>query len=351
MVNISTYSSVVTAAREAEDLVEDLTKDATTTQPSEPALDILDELPKATPSPTESPNNVVDTVTDTIERGWDSIWGVPFKIVLIVVVSAVFLLLLRRLIKKVTEKLAQDPESSWLSNSEHAGALKAVNPLANARRAQRSRSIGSVLRSVSSIVVGAIAVFMILDLLKVNVAPLLASAGVVGVAIGFGAQSLVKDFLSGVFLILEDQYGVGDKVQIGLVNGTVESIALRITKVRDADGTLWYLRNGEVLTVGNKTHGWAIAAIEVKVPYMSNLDQVREALEAAAADVKREKSIASSLRGPIEVSGIESMTASTLSLSVTVKTLPAKQWEVARALRASIRTVLTERGIEMASGD
>lgn len=306
-------------------------------------------LISTTPTPDPSPSEIAKDISEGASDLWSFLVGVPFKILMIILTALIVLLLVRKLIKKITEKLASEPEANWLNSSDRAKALLAVNPLANARRAQRSRTIGSVLRSVASIAVGAIAILLILDQLSVNIAPLLASAGVVGVAVGFGAQSLVKDFLSGIFLIMEDQYGVGDKVQIGDVNGTVESIALRITKVRDAEGTLWYLRNGDVLKVGNKTHGWAVAAVEVKVPYSADLEVVRDALDEASSRVKMDKISAAALRGPVAVSGIESMSANALALKVTVKTLPAKQWEVARALRENIRTVFTERSIEMAA--
>lgn len=307
------------------------------------------QLLPATTTPSPTPSEIATEGAEMAKQWWDFLMGVPLQIIIIVVCASLVLVILRSLIKRVTERLATESDTTWFPNSDKAKALKAVNPLANARRAQRSRTIGSVLRSVASILVGAIAVLMVLDKLDVNIAPLLASAGIVGVAIGFGAQTLVKDFLSGIFLILEDQYGVGDKVQIGDVSGTVESIALRITKVRDAEGTLWYLRNGDVLKVGNKTHGWAVATVEVRVPYTSDLEQVREALGKAAAHVKKQKDVASAMRSSVDISGIESMSSTAISLKVTVKTLPARQWEVARALRESIRAELTAAELEMAA--
>lgn len=303
----------------------------------------------ATTTPTPTPSDVVEEVSVQAKKWWDFLLGAPLDILIILVCAGLVLMVLRKLIKKVTENLATESENTWFPNSEKAKALKAVNPLANARRAQRSRTIGSVLRSVASIVVGAITILLTLDKLAVNIAPLLASAGIVGVAIGFGAQALVKDFISGIFLILEDQYGVGDQVEIGDVSGTVESVALRVTKVRDSEGTLWYLRNGDVLKVGNKTHGWAVAAVEVRVPYSSDLEQVRAALRTAADRLKANKKISPALRGDIDISGIESMSASALSLKVNVKTLPARQWEVARELRESIRAELNAQNLEMAA--
>jgi small conductance mechanosensitive channel len=302
----------------------------------------------ATPSPTTS-SDTTEELAKEAAKWWNFLLGAPLTIAIIIAVSLIVLMILRKLINKVTDKLANgvnDIETS--GGSERTRALRAMNPLVNARRAQRSRTIGSVLRSVASLLIGTIAVLLILDQLNVNIAPILASASVVGVALGFGAQSLVKDFLSGIFLILEDQYGVGDNVEIGDVSGTVESIALRITKVRDSHGTLWYLRNGEVLKVGNKTHGWAMATVEVKVPYDSDLAAVRAALKNVAATVKKRKDIAASLRGDVKISGIESMSSSAVALNVQVKTLPARQWEVARVLREEIRAEFESQELKLA---
>ena len=144
------------------------------------------------------------------------------------------------------------------------------------RRAQRARTIGSVLRSASSAVVGAIAVVMILAEFGVALGPILASAGIVGVALGFGAQNLVRDFLSGMFMLLEDQYGVGDIVDLGSANGTVEAVGLRITTVRDGNGTVWYVRNGEILRVGNKSQGFAVAVADLPLAHNADIAQATE---------------------------------------------------------------------------
>ncbi len=127
-----------------------------------------------------------------------------------------------------------------------------------------------------------IAFVMVLSELGLNVAPILASAGVLGLAIGFGAQNLVKDFLSGVMMMVEDQYGVGDEVDLGEAIGTVEHVALRVTRVRDVDGTVWYVRNGEILRVGNASQNWARTVLDVNVSYDQDLRKVREVLQEVA---------------------------------------------------------------------
>ncbi len=126
------------------------------------------------------------------------------------------------------------------------------------RRRQRAETVGSLLRSVTSLVIGVLAVMLVLGEIGFNLGPFIAGAGIVGIALGFGAQNLVKDFLSGIFMILEDQYGVGDVVDLGAASGTVEAVGLRVTRLRDGNGTLWYVRNGEILRVGNKSQGFAL---------------------------------------------------------------------------------------------
>jgi moderate conductance mechanosensitive channel len=280
--------------------------------------------------------------------------GVPLRVILIVVVATVALALVRRLIRKVTEHIAEGTPTlrstrlRSLGRTEVGGALLRSNPLANARRAARARTIGSVLRSAANILIGTTAVLMVLAELGLNIGPFLASAGIAGVALGFGAQSLVKDFLSGTFMLLEDQYGVGDVVDFGEVVGTVEEVALRVTKVRSIDGTLWYVRNGEILRTGNLTQEWSRAAVEVRVAYHADVDQVRSVLLQAAEQVRADPVLGQHVVEAPEVLGIEELTAEAVQLKVQVKTQAAMQWEVGRALRAAVREALSDARIPLA---
>lgn len=279
--------------------------------------------------------------------------GTPLRLVLTALVGLVVLVLLRRTIRSVTDHLASGSllDRRGLRGLAASGVGTAVlqtNPLAAARRAQRARTIGSVLRSTATLVVGAIVVLMMLDEVGVNIMPLVASAGVAGVALGFGAQSLVKDFLSGMFMLFEDQYGVGDTITVGDVSGTVEAVALRITKVRDASGTLWYVRNGEILRVGNRTQGWARATVEVQLAVDADLDQARSALSRAGARLTADPVLSTYLQETPRVVGIESLSAASVTLNVEVRTDPAMQWDVARALREAVRAELSEAGLALA---
>ena len=190
---------------------------------------------------------------------------------------------LRWVLHRLVDRLVKRAESGTLSAkvgrlSLGAGRAKAPSPseLATAtRRVQRAKAMGSLLKSVITGVLVAVFGTMVLAQVGVNIAPIIASAGIVGVALGFGAQSLVKDFLTGIFMILEDQYGVGDVVDLGEAIGTVEAVSLRVTRVRDVNGTVWYVRNGEIVRVGNKSQNWARSVLDVTVAYHEDLARVR----------------------------------------------------------------------------
>ncbi|MEP7763283.1 mechanosensitive ion channel family protein [Sanguibacter sp. 25GB23B1] len=280
--------------------------------------------------------------------------GTPLKLLLTLLVGLVVLLVLRRLIKAATDHIADGTLMNRrglreLGATDFGSALLRSSPVATARRMQRARTIGSVLRSTTTLVVGAIVVLMMLSDVGVNIMPLVASAGVAGVALGFGAQSLVKDFLSGTFMLLEDQYGVGDTVTFGAVSGTVEAVALRVTKVRDINGTLWYIRNGEIVSVGNRTQGWARAVVDVQLRFDTDIALVRRLLERAGEKVKNDPIIGTYLQEDPEVIGIEALTAESVLMKVQAKTDPAMQWSVARALREAVREELDAAGVSLAA--
>lgn len=318
-------------------------------------------LPAASPSPSPSPSDpftappAVANFDFRDPHSWlDWFVGIPLQIVLIIAVGSVILVLTRRLIRRITEHIAdgtplwERPGMKAIGGSQMGSVLRRASPMAKARRSQRARTIGSVLRSVANILIGLTIVLMVLGQLGVNLAPFLASAGIAGVALGFGAQSLVKDFLSGTFMLLEDQYGVGDVVDFGDVIGTVEEVALRVTKVRDANGTLWFVRNGEIIRTGNKTQEWGRALVEVRVAYDTDEDLVRQTLLAAAAEVHADAVLgAYCLEEPV-VLGIDVLTAEAIQLKVQMKTQAGMQWDVARAMRAQVRAHLSAAGISLA---
>ncbi len=183
----------------------------------------------------------------------------------------------------------------------------------------------------------AIAEVLVLGELGINVAPILASAGVVGVALGFGAQNLVKDFIAGIGIILEDQYGVGDVVDLGEASGTVEAVGLRITRLRDVNGVVWYARNGEILRVGNKSQGYAQVVIDMPVAHDTDLERCRTVMQQVADAMYAEDEWAAVLLSEPESLGVESIAAEGVVMRLQVRTTNADQWRVGRELRMRLK--------------
>ena len=207
--------------------------------------------------------------------------------------------------------------------------------------------MGDLLKSVITGVLVAMFGTMILSQLGVNIAPIIASAGIIGIALGFGAQSLVKDFLSGVFMIFEDQYGVGDVVDVGEAVGTVEAVTLRVTRLRDIEGTVWYVPNGEILRVGNKSQNWSRAVIDVGVGYDEDLARVQRVLREVAHDLWEDEEFREVIIEEPEVTGVEALTADAITLRVMVKTAPLEQWAIGRELRQRIKARFDHEDIEI----
>lgn len=303
----------------------------------------------ATPDP-ESP---VEQVQETAVRWFDWLLGAPLQSLVAVLAGVLLLVVLRWFIGRTVRSVVSGSarvrrRAQALLQRTPARAALDSDPLAVARRVQRAETLGSVLRSASAVVVAIVVVTAVANINDWDLGPVLASAGVLGVALGFGAQTLVKDWLSGLFMLMEDQYGVGDVVNLGEATGTVEAIGLRVTQVRDLSGTLWYVRNGEVLRVGNMTQGWSRALVEVQVPPDADVDVAMDVLRQAAADLSDDPEIAQHLLGDAEVTGFEDMRAEAVTLRTLIKVAPAKQWTVQRALRARIRERFAEAGLEMA---
>jgi moderate conductance mechanosensitive channel len=217
--------------------------------------------------------------------------------------------------------------------------------LVDERRHQRVRALGSILRSAASIAIFGIAGVVVLGDLGINLAPLLASAGVVGIAIGFGAQNLVRDYLSGIFMLLEDQYGVGDSITVGDASGTVETVTLRITRMRDTKGVVWHIRNGTIEQVGNQSQGWARAVIDYPVPYDGNLAVIQDILEQAAQALWHEPEWRALMLAAPEVWGAQEVSSKQVTMRVVVKTAPLRQWSVEREMRARVKAALDAAGV------
>lgn len=222
------------------------------------------------------------------------------------------------------------------------------------RAAPRAQTLGHVLRSIAAATVWSIATLTVLGELGINLGPLIAAAGIAGVALGFGAQSLVKDFLAGLFIVVEDQYSVGDIIDVGdvggsLVTGAVESVSLRATRLRSTDGTVWHVPNGTVLRVGNMSQQWARALLDVSVAYGSDLDRAQAVIKQAADALWQDPAWSSDVLEEPELWGIESLAPEGVTIRLVVKTQPAEQFRVLRELRARIKAALDEAGVDIAT--
>jgi small conductance mechanosensitive channel len=219
---------------------------------------------------------------------------------------------------------------------------------ANVRRHQRVHALGSILGSIASIAIFGVAGMTILGDLGMNLAPILASAGVLGVALGFGAQSLVGDFLAGISMLLEDQYGVGDVINVGVATGTVEAVGLRITTLRDVNGVVWHVRNGTVQSVGNHSQGWSRAVVDFPIPYSQDISEIREIMTEIIAAMWAEPEWQGLILEQPQVWGIQSLTSSEVVWRLVAMTSPLRQPDVERELRERLKVALDARGITTA---
>ena len=220
--------------------------------------------------------------------------------------------------------------------------------LHTSRRGQRLEALWAVLTSILGLVVWAGALLVILGTtFGVSLAPFLAGAGIIGIALGFGAQDLIKDFVSGVFMLIEDQYGVGDTIDVGDAIGEVEKITLRTTRLRDVNGTVWYFPNGEIRHVGNQSLGWSRALIDVTVSINSDIDRASEVILAVAEETAREPGYERLFLAPPEVLGVENVGVGGVVIRLVVRTASGEQWAISRELRRRMKLALDEAGIEM----
>ncbi len=292
-------------------------------------------------------NTVLDlTGSKWLAQSADWLVAKPLTILLILVVAFVIRALARKLIDRLTRVNGGGKIPALLRPLKER-APQALGTILSERRAQRAKTIGSVFKSITSVIVFGIAFMMILSELGFDLAPVLASAGILGVAIGFGAQNVVKDFLSGVFMMLEDQYGVGDVVDVGEASGTVEAVGLRITTMRDVNGTVWYVRNGEILRVGNSSQGFAVAVVDVPIGFGADVEQATEILRRVTEETTGSEPVSEDVLEPADVLGVERMSATEgITLRTTVKVRPGRQWSVQRSLRARIMAAFEEAGIQ-----
>ncbi|MEV0146390.1 MULTISPECIES: mechanosensitive ion channel family protein [unclassified Nonomuraea] len=278
---------------------------------------------------------------------WAPLVASAITIVLILILAFVIRNVAHRLITRVVTRAATGGSLMTKFRRNGVGS-ESIDVLLHERRKQRAETMGSVLKHVASIVILGTAVLTVLDRLTIPIAPLLTSVGILGVAIGFGAQELVKDFIAGMFMLLEDQYGVGDVIDAGAAVGTVEAVTLRITRLRDADGRVWYVRNGTITRVGNESQGWSRSYVDVPVGYDSDVAAVRDVLERIAKEMWDDPEFRETVivERP-DVFGVEQLSDSTLVFRISAKTLPSRQAQVAREMRLKVKNALDTAGIAL----
>jgi small conductance mechanosensitive channel len=297
-------------------------------------------------------NDVVDQATALpawVQSNLDVLIGVPLRILLIIVVALIVRALARRAISRLMERVLQPGEGRNGQRRPARGpvVLQRDPARADERRQQRAKTLGSVLSSFATIVIVVTALAMVLGEIGIALGPLLASGGVVGLAIGFGAQSLVADYLSGLLIMAEDQYGVGDVVDLGEAVGEVENVGLRLTQVRDINGGLWHIRNGEIQRVRNDSQGWARAVLDVSVAYESDLEKVYSVLERTGRELREDPEFGKFFLEDPAVWGVQSLDADGVVVRLAAKTVPLEQWGVTRELRRRVKIALDAAGIEI----
>ena len=273
----------------------------------------------------------------------DVMAGKPLQVLIVLVVTLVARAIIIRAIERVANRAIK-------LNSERAERDDRVpatpeQHIEQMRREQRARSISQLLRSTTSVFLYAVAVVTVMGILGINIGPIVASAGVVGVALGFGAQTLVKDYLAGIFSIMEDQFGIGDLVDVGPVVGIVEEVGLRVTRLRDLSGVVWYVRNGEILRVANRSQGWTMAVVDIPVSYDSDLDTVKTIVEQVADAMSADESCRELIIDRPEYAGVESVSGEAVVVRVTARALPDKQVAASREIRERMKNALDIAGI------
>jgi small conductance mechanosensitive channel len=297
--------------------------------------------------PDQTASGVLHTAALTPMRVWDWFAGRPLMVVSIVVGALVLRWLLIRSIGRIVEvTLAKSDARRETEPGRARSVLALATGAAHERHRQRTLTMASLLRSIVTFVIALIVVLTVMSIFGIPLGPLLASAGVGGVALGFGAQSLVKDFLSGIFMILEDQYGVGDIIDTGTAVGTVEEVSLRVTRLRDGSGVVWYIRNGEIIRIGNKSQGWSTATVDIPVSYSENLEAVIPLIREVVHAVDQSPEWRDVLLEEPQVVGVESITGGVVTIRIVVKTAPEQQYGVSREIRERVKASFDAHGIK-----
>ena len=290
--------------------------------------------------------STLQEIGNTTLADWRFVIGPALTIIATIVGAVILRWALHRAIDRlVNNALARAAAHEEQTPRRASRVLSQATGLNEARRTQRAATMGAILNSTATFFIFAIALLTIMATVGVQLAPLLASAGVVGVALAFGAQSLVRDVLSGIFMIIEDQYGVGDVIDTGEAIGTVEDVTLRVTKLRDSSGVAWYVRNGEITRIGNQSQGWSTAVVDIQVGYDENLDIVLPLIREVAHILNDAPEWSTRLLEEPEVAGVESMAGGVVTIRIIARCVPKVNHAVSREIRSRVKSALNAAGI------
>ncbi|HEU0206459.1 MAG TPA: mechanosensitive ion channel domain-containing protein [Pseudolysinimonas sp.] len=269
-------------------------------------------------------------------------WGTPLRVLLILVVAFVIRVILQFVIRRVVSRVVNGAKR--IQNRDESRD----SPVAAVRIVQRTKALGGVLSSaVTTLIVIVTIVLIIANISAAASAAFSLITAALGAGLGFGAQNIVKDVLNGLAMVGEDQLGVGDVVDTGFATGVVEQVGIRITQVRDVNGTLWYVRNGEILRLGNLSQGWARVIIDLAVPYNADVEAVQAAMLETATAMQQDARWKPVVLERPEVWGIESISAEAIVIRLVVKTRAGSKDDVARELRARLKSTLDALGVTM----
>lgn len=260
------------------------------------------------------------------------------SIAIVIAVAIVVRVVLRRAIRTGVDASLKAADQHRTASSRADRFLSKLAGAEDERHQARVKTMGSVLTNAVDIIIVILVILTIMRVLEIPLEPVLAASGIGGIALAFGAQSLVKDYISGILMIFEDQFGVGDLIDTGEVTGTVEEVGLRVTRLRDANGQIWYVRNGEILRVGNASQGWSTGMVDVPIASSEDPGRAIEVLRQVAAAVYADEAFSDVLLEEPTVAGVNEVRAGATTIRIFAKTAPNQQWGVQRAL--------LERGVQ-----
>src|SRR4051812_11671167 len=287
--------------------------------------------------------DVADQVAEA--TGFWGIWGVPVYIGSVIVVAILLRIAFHFVVRSVVERIVHGVKKRQRvtdTQSLHA------SPLHTVRLVQRARTLGAVLNNIVTVTIVVIAVLLIITAINPNITgafSLITAA--LGAGLGFGAQNIVRDILNGLFMVIEDQLGVGDVVDTGQATGVVEHVAIRTTQIRDVNGTLWYVRNGEIIRVGNMSQGWARVIIDLAVPYDADIEAVEERMLATANSIVEDPKWRATIMERPEIWGLESISSEALVIRLVIKPRPSAKDDVSRELRVRLKRALDDMNVRL----